>query len=147
MEAATVTTAAMTTAAMTTATVTAATGLGGTRRYEDRRSGKEQQAAERECFAKHDCASSSDAGREQLHHNRGAETRSLTPVPLYPKAKAVPAKQTRVAAPRKAGMNSELRIGWVETPRGTKGTRHRPRACGWHSSYPAGRNLAGGGED
>jgi hypothetical protein len=44
--------------------------LAGTGRHEDCRPGKEQQAGERECFPKHDCASSSDAGRERLHRNR-----------------------------------------------------------------------------
>ena len=47
-------------------------GLAGTRRHEDCRSGKEQQTAERECFPKHGCASSSDAGREWLDRNRDA---------------------------------------------------------------------------
>jgi hypothetical protein len=74
VEAAAVEPAAMTTAAM--ATATAVLRLAGTGRHEDCRYGKEQPAAEHECFPKHGCASSSDGGRERLHHNRDANSSS-----------------------------------------------------------------------
>jgi hypothetical protein len=71
--------AAVVEAAVAEAAVEAATMVlrqAGTGRNEDCRPGKEQQAAERECFPKHGYASSSGAGRERLHHNRDARSSS-----------------------------------------------------------------------
>src|SRR5207244_13289675 len=50
--------------------------LAGTGRNEDGRPGKEHWAGEGECFPKHGYASSADAGRERLHHNRDARSSS-----------------------------------------------------------------------
>jgi hypothetical protein len=72
VEAAAVEPAAMATAAMTTAPVVLR--LAETGRHKDCRCGKEQPAAEQECFPKHGSASSSDGGREWLHHNRDAKS-------------------------------------------------------------------------
>jgi hypothetical protein len=77
-EAAVVEAAAVEAAAVEAATVptTMVLRLAGTGRHEDRRSGKEQQSAEREYFPKHGYASSSDPGRKRLHHNRDARSSS-----------------------------------------------------------------------
>jgi hypothetical protein len=66
--------AAVAEAAVVEAAAVAATNvvlrLAGTGRHEDCCPRKEQQAAEQEWFPKHDCASSSDAGREWIQRNR-----------------------------------------------------------------------------
>jgi hypothetical protein len=138
VEAATMEAAAVTTA--TVATATMVLRLARTGRHEDRGRGKEQPAAEQECFPKHGSASSSDGGRERLHHNRDAKSWSyiahaLT-YQLLSEGRASAA--SFVAASRKAKGLCELRIGSIETMRRKEEKCHRPSATRRAQPLPGG---------